>query len=261
MITFIVRRLILSAIVLVLVSIIIFMAIRLLPSNPLVMIVTASEAESYTEAQIQQLRHEFGMDRALPVQYLSWMGGLFHGDMGVSIYSHAPVTKEIFKRLPITMHIGIVAFIVGIIIGIPAGVISAVKRGKWLDQLIITLSNLGITIPTFWLGLLLMYFFGLYLKWLPIMGYISPFQNFWLNCKQLIMPVICLSVFPIASLARQTRSSMLEVLHQDYIRTAWFQRSEGAYGNFPSRFEKRHHSHYHSRWYECSYDRGRGSGN
>jgi peptide/nickel transport system permease protein len=87
--------------------------------------------------------------------------------------------------------------------------------------LIITLSNLGITIPAFWLGLLLMYFFGLYLKWLPIMGYTSPFQNFWLNSKQLIMPVICLTVFPIASLARQTRSSMLEVLHQDYIRTAW----------------------------------------
>lgn len=103
----------------------------------------------------------------------------------------------------------------------PVGVVSAIRRGKWLDQLVISLSNLGVTVPVFWLGLLLIYFFGLYLKWLPVMGYTSPFQDFWMSTKQLIMPVFCLSVFPIASMARQTRSIMLEVMQQDYIRTAW----------------------------------------
>lgn len=203
------------------VSIIVFLALRLLPGDPIRLIVTSSEAQSYTEEQIAQLRHQFGLDRPLPVQYVSWVGGLFQGDMGVSIFTRTPVKDEIFRRLPITFHLGVITFFIGLIIGIPVGIISAIRRGKWLDQFVISMSNLGITIPTFWLGLLLMYFFGLYLKWLPIMGYTSPFEDWWLSTRQLIMPVFCLCVFPIASMARQTRSSMLEVMRQDYIRTAW----------------------------------------
>jgi peptide/nickel transport system permease protein len=141
--------------------------------------------------------------------------------MGDSILQKVPVSDEIIRRIPITFHLGILAFIIGLVIGIPAGVISAVRRETWLDTLVTTLSNLGITVPAFWLGVLLMYFFGLYLHWLPVMGYTSPFTDFWLNTKQLVMPVFCLALFPIASTARQTRSSMLEVMHQDYIRTAW----------------------------------------
>jgi peptide/nickel transport system permease protein len=219
--TFIIRRFIQSFIVLILVSIIVFLALRLLPGDPIRLIVTSSEAQSYTEEQIAQLRHQFGLDRPLPVQYVSWVGGLFQGDMGVSIFTRTPVKDEIFRRLPITFHLGVITFCIGLLIGIPVGIISAIRRGKWLDQFVISMSNLGITIPTFWLGLLLMYLFGLYLKWLPIMGYTSPFEDWWLSTRQLIMPVFCLSVFPIASMARQTRSSMLEVMRQDYIRTAW----------------------------------------
>jgi peptide/nickel transport system permease protein len=219
--TFIIRRLIQSLVVLVLVSIIVFLALRILPGDPIRLIVTSSEAQSYTEEQIAQLRHQFGLDRPLPVQYVSWVGGLFRGDMGVSIFTRTPVKDEIFRRLPITFHLGVVTFFIGLIIGIPVGIISAIRRGKWLDQFVISMSNLGITIPTFWLGLLLMYFFGLYLKWLPIMGYTAPFEDWWLSTRQLVMPVFCLCVFPVASMARQTRSSMLEVMRQDYIRTAW----------------------------------------
>jgi peptide/nickel transport system permease protein len=141
--------------------------------------------------------------------------------LGNSILRKEPVTKEIFRRLPITAHVGGVAFIVGIAIGIPLGIITAVRRGKWIDTLLTIFAYLGITMPVFWLGLLLMYFFGIYLKWLPVMGYTSPFDNFWLSTRQLIMPVICLSFFSIAATARQTRSSLLEVMRQDYIRTAW----------------------------------------
>jgi len=221
MISYLVRRFIQSLVVLVIVSILVFVAMRLLPGDPIRMIITASNTESFTEEQIAQVRHEYGLDKPLFIQYFDWVGGLLHGDMGDSILQKVPVSDEVVRRIPITFHLGILAFILGLLIGIPTGIISAVRRGTWLDTLVTTLSNLGITVPVFWLGILLMYLFGLYLNWLPVMGYTLPFTDFWLNIRQLIMPVFCLAVFPIASTARQTRSSMLDVMHQDYIRTAW----------------------------------------
>jgi peptide/nickel transport system permease protein len=221
MITYLIRRVIQSLIVLAIVSILVFVAMRMLPGDPIRMIITASNTESFTEEQIAQVRHEHGLDRSLYIQYIAWVGDLFKGDMGDSILQKVPVSDEIIRRIPITFHLGILAFIIGQLLGIPVGIVSAVRRGTWLDTLVTTISNLGITVPSFWLGILLMYFFGLYLNWLPIMGYTSPFTDFWLNSKQLIMPVFCLAVFPIAATARQTRSSMLEIMRQDYIRTAW----------------------------------------
>lgn len=221
MISYLVRRFIQSLVVLFIVSILVFVAMRLLPGDPIRMIITASNTESFTEEQITQVRHEYGLDRPMFIQYFDWVGGFLRGDMGKSILQKVPVSDEVVRRIPITFHLGILAFIIGLLIGIPVGIIGAVRRATWLDTLVTTLSNLGITVPIFWLGILLMYLFGLYLNWLPVMGYTSPFTDFWLSTKQLIMPVFCLAVFPIASTARQTRSSMLEVMHQDYIRTAW----------------------------------------
>ena len=119
------------------------------------------------------------------------------------------------------MYIGGLAFMISIVIGIPIGVIAAMRRGTWVDNLLTSLGNIGITIPVFWLGILLIYFFGLKLHILPVYGYTSPFKNFWLSVQQMLMPVFCLSIPPIASAVRLTRSSMLEVLRQDYVRTAW----------------------------------------
>jgi peptide/nickel transport system permease protein len=194
---------------------------RMLPGDPIRMIITANNAESFTEEQIAQVKHEYGLDRPLIVQYFSWLNDILHGDLGESILQKVPVSDEVFRRIPITFHLGVLAFIVGIIIGIPLGIIAAVRRGTWLDTLVTTLTNLGITIPAFWLGFLLIYVFAMYFKWLPVMGYTSPFTDFWQNTKEIIMPVFCLALFPIASIARQTRSSLLEVMRQDYIRTAW----------------------------------------
>jgi peptide/nickel transport system permease protein len=221
MTTYIVRRLVLAIVVVFIVSIMVFFAMRFLPGDPIRMLITPSQSQAYTAHQIAQLEHEFGLDRPLIVQYFSWISGIFHGDMGISIISRAPVSEEIFKCLPITLHLGISAFLMGAIFGIPAGIICAIKRGTFIDTLVTSLSNFGITIPVFWLGLMLIYLFALYLKWLPVMGYTSPFVDFGRSTKQLVMPVICLALFPIASNARQTRSSMLEVMRQDYIRTAW----------------------------------------
>jgi len=221
MITYIIRRLIMMLIVLVIVSLLVFLAMRMLPGDPIRMLVTQSEQQEFTEQQIEQLRHEFGLDRPLMVQYFSWVGGIFKGDLGVSILHRAPVAGEILRRLPITMHLGLISFIVGLAIGIPFGVICAVRRASWLDTLLTALANLGITVPNFWLGVMLIYVFGLYFRLLPVQGYTSPFEDFWLNCRQMIMPVICMALFPLASNTRQARSSMLEVMRQDYIRTAW----------------------------------------
>ncbi len=221
MINFIINRIIQSIIVLIIIMIVVFITVRLLPGDPIRMYIASYTQQTYTEEQIQQIRHEVGLDKPLLEQFVDWVGGIFHGDLGKSILRKEPVTKEIFRRLPITAHVGGVSFIVGIAIGIPLGIITAIRRGKWVDTLLTLFAYIGITIPVFWLGLLLMYFFGIYLKWLPVMGYTSPFDNFWLSTRQLIMPVICLAFFSIAATARQTRSSLLEVMRQDYIRTAW----------------------------------------
>ncbi len=221
MTAYIIRRMILAVVVLLLVSIFVFLALRLLPGDPVLMYMSASSVQQITEEQLDLVRHEFGLDKTLPMQYFDWIGGVLHGDFGTSILNKSPVMQEILKRLPITLYIGVLAFIVAIIVGIPAGVLCAIRRGSWSDNVVTTFANLGITVPVFWLGIILIYIFALYLKWLPVMGYTSPFTNFWLSTKQLLMPVFCLAVGPLAGNARQARSSMLEVIGKDYIRTAW----------------------------------------
>ena len=221
MTTYIIRRLIMAIIVLLLVTTIVFFAMRLLPGDPIRMLVAQSQEVNFTEEQVELLRQQHGLDRSLIIQYFDWLGDILHGDLGRSVFTNAPVVDQITQRLPVTFHLGILAFIISIIIGVPAGIISAVRRGKWTDTSVTTLANLGITVPQFWLGVIMMLVFGLWLRWLPIFGYTSPFEDFWMSTRQLIMPVICLAIFPIAGNARQARSSMLEVMHQDYIRTAW----------------------------------------
>mgnify|MGYP000011748738 CR=1 FL=1 len=221
MTTYIIRRVGLAILVLFIVSIIVFLAMRLLPGDPILMWMTSDDLRQISPEQLALLRHEYGLDKPIVMQYLDWLNGVFHGDLGKSVRYHTSVTSEVLRRLPITLHLGLSAFVLGFIIGIPAGVICAIRRGSWIDTIVTTLTNIGITVPVFWLGILMIYVFSLQLKLLPTYGYTSPFTDFWLSTRQLIMPVICLAVFPIASTARQTRSSMLEVMRQDYIRTAW----------------------------------------
>jgi len=221
MTTYIIRRLIQCAVVLLIVTVIIFIAVRLLPGDPLLMLVSSTETEEFTMEQLQELRRQYGLEKPLIVQYFEWAGNIFRGDLGRSLVSKLPVHEEILRRIPITLHIGILSFIISIILGIPAGIICAVKRSSWIDNVVTTLANLGITVPNFWLGVLMIYLFALYLDWLPTMGYTSPFDDFWLSTRMLIMPVFCLMIGAVSMNTRQVRSAMLEVLHQDYIRTAW----------------------------------------
>jgi len=221
MVNFIIRRIFLAVVVLILVTLIVFMAMRILPGDPIYMIMTSGEMTNATVQEIEAVRREFGLDKPLFMQYINWFGGMVHGDLGISIVQREPVITEIIRRVPITLNLSLVALFISLLIGIPAGIICALRRGKWIDTVVTVLANTGITIPVFWLGVMLVYVFSLQLHWLPVQGYTSPFVDLGKNIRQLIMPVFCLSIFPIASMARQTRSSMLEVMRQDYIRTAW----------------------------------------
>jgi peptide/nickel transport system permease protein len=211
-----------ALVVLIFVTLIVFFVMRLLPGDPLIIYVGQnSQLQGMPEEQIAELRHHYGLDKPLVVQYFNWIGGITHGDFGESIYYHEKVGTLLAERLPKTIYIGFVSLIFGAITGIVVGLWAGVKRGKWPDKIVTPLSYIGITIPVFWLGILMIYFFGLKLHWLPTSGYTSPFTDFVLSTRQLIMPVFCLSLFAIAANARQMRSSMLETISQDYIRTAW----------------------------------------
>ena len=219
--TYILRRLLQMMIVLLVVTIFVFLMVRFLPGDPVLMYLSRQDMEAITQEQVDTIKHDLGLDRPIVVQYVSWLAKALTGDLGNSIIHRGRVLDDIKKRLPITMYIGGLAFIISIVIGIPIGVIAAMRRGTWVDNLLTSIGNIGITIPVFWLGILLIYFFGLKLHILPVYGYTSPFKNFWLSVQQMLMPVFCLSIPPIASAVRLTRSSMLEVLRQDYVRTAW----------------------------------------
>jgi peptide/nickel transport system permease protein len=221
MTTYIIRRLLQGILVLIIVSIFIFAVMRLLPGDPLMLYVAQSQIENISPEDLATLRHQFGMDKALPLQYIDWIGGVLHGNFGHSIMLRESVSTLMAERLPITLHLGILSMILSSIFGITFGVICALRRGKWIDTVFTLLANLGITAPSFWVGIILIYFLGWKFHLLPIYGYTSPFENFWLNAREVMMPVFCLSLFSLASLTRQARSSTLEIVRQDYIRTAW----------------------------------------
>jgi peptide/nickel transport system permease protein len=221
MTAYLIRRLATSIIIVFLVTLILFAAVRFLPGDPIVTLMVKQNADTYSEEQIQQLREQYGLNRPVASQYVHWIGNVFQGDFGSSITYSVPVTTLLKQRIPISFYLGLMSFILANVIGVTLGVICAVKRGTWLDNFLTILANLGITLPVFWLGIMMIYIFAVHLRWLPSMGFTSPFENFTQSMKQIIMPMICLAIFPIASATRQARSSILEIMHQDYIRTAW----------------------------------------
>jgi len=218
---YIIRRILQSIVIVIIVTIMVFLMLRILPGDPMLLYLSKGQAMSLSPEQVEETRKEYGLDRPMHIQYLSWMAGVFRADLGKSVMHRRGVTQLVIQRMPVSLYLGVIAFVLGNFIGIVLGIISAIRRGRSMDFVVTLLANIGITIPIFWLGILLIYIFGLKLGWLPVHGYTSPFKDFVMSSRQLIMPVICLCVFTIGATARQTRSSMLEVIRQDYIRTAW----------------------------------------
>ena len=208
-------------VVILIVTIMIFLFIRLLPGDPLIIYISQTDMQELTEEQLYELRVKFGLEKTIPLQYIDWLGGIFTGDFGLSIYYDVDVGHLISERMPVTLYLGFLAFVISSVLGIASGVICALRRGTWIDTIVTFMANIGITAPAFWAGIILIYLLSYKAGWLPVFGYTSPFDDFWLSLKQVIMPVFCLALFSVASLTRLTRSSMLEVIQQDYIRTAW----------------------------------------
>jgi len=222
MTAYILRRLLGAIVVLLIVTLIVFFVMQLLPGDPLVIFLGQQAGSgSISQEQLEQLYIKYGLDKPLIVQYWNWISGVVQGNMGESIYYHDDVGGLLLQRFPVTLDLGIKSFILYNILGITLGMIAALRRGKWLDTFSTILSYIGVSVPVFWLGIVLIYIFGLKLDWFPIASYHLPWEDFVANIHESVLPVICLSLMGWAVIARQMRSSVLEVISQDYIRTAW----------------------------------------
>lgn len=217
---YILQRLVQTLIVLLIVSFLTYLLVDFLPGDPIAAM-TGGEISGET---YERLYYEMNMDKPVLMRYALLLKGAVTGDLGMSQSYHRQVVAIIAERVPVTIYFSLLAFIISVPLGIVFGIISAVKRGSAIDTAVTLTANVGSCLPQFWLGILFLYVFAMRLGWLPSSGFVWPHEDFWLSIRQTIMPVLCLAVGGIASITRQTRSSMLEVIRQDYIRTA---RSKG----------------------------------
>jgi peptide/nickel transport system permease protein len=214
---FVINRLIQTIIVIVVVSFLSYMIIYLIPGDP----VAAMLGPDASPSAIQSLKKEMGLDQPLITQYSQWVWHSVQGNFGRSLLYQESVASLIASHLPVTLYIGVIALVITMIVGTTLGVICAVRRGSFLDQTITALANIGVATPVFWLGIMGIYLFAVKLSWLPVQGYISPTEDLISSLRYIVMPTLCLALVPLSGIARQTRSAMLEVINQDYIRTAW----------------------------------------
>ena len=220
MFSFLVKRLFSILPTLVFVSMLVFGLQQLLPGDPAKILA----GEEQDPSVVAYLRERMHLDEPLPVRYLYWIGGVLKGDLGESVRTQQPVLELVLQKLPVTVELALLAFLIALVIGIPAGIASAVGRGTWWDAAANAFALWGISTPNFWLGILLILLFSVHLGWLPASGYVSPFEDLGANLAAMIMPAFVLGNAIAGVLMRHTRSAMLQVLSSDYVRTA---RSKG----------------------------------
>lgn len=210
------KRIVQSVIVIFIVTLLVFLLMQLVPGDPIVNFLGANA----TEEQIAHYTQLFGYDQPVLVQYGKWIVGLFHGEMGRSVALQKDITEVIFQRLGITLSIVFPAFILAVVLGVILGILAAKNRGSKLDTVISFFANIGMSMPMFWFGMLLIMLFALKLGVLPTSGFTPLKDGLGSYVSHLILPMIVLAMGPLAQFTRQTRSSMLEVLRQDYVTTA-----------------------------------------
>ncbi len=220
--------------VVLLVTLISFSIMALVPGDPAAIIAGATA----TDAEIAALRTELVLDLPFHARLLAWYGDLLAGDLGRSILLQRPVTEAIAERLPVTLALGAYALVLTLVFGIGLGVLAAVRQNTWIDQLCMTVAVLGVSIPNLWLALLFVFLFAVTLGWFPTGGYVPFAEDFLRALQALTLPAVALALMQVGLLARMTRSAMLEVLRQDFVRTArakglpgWFVVLRHALGN------------------------------
>ncbi len=217
MLGYIIKRIFMTVPVMIVVALFVFLLLRLSPGDPAAVI-----AGDYATAEdVQRIREKLGLSEPIFVQFMTWLGSLIQGDLGTSIFSNKPVTELIGQRLEPTLMLALTTIIFSIFVAVPLGTIAAFRSGSWIDRLVMLFSVGGFSVPVFVLGYVLIYLFSMTWRILPVQGYRSPFEDGLLPFLQhIILPTITLSVIYIALLARMTRASVMEVLEEDYIRTA-----------------------------------------
>ena len=216
MLGFILRRLLIVIPTILMISVFVFSLQKLLPGDP----VLAMAGEERDPATIAFLRQKYHLNDPVPEQYARWVLAAAHGDLGISLRTNQPVLQLIEEKLPVTIQLAIMAMIVALVIGLPAGVLSAYRRNTWVDWLSNAVALSGLSIPNFWLGIMLILLVSVRLGWLPASGYVSPWVDPWRSIQVMLMPAFVLGTGLAASLMRHTRSAMLGVLKSDYVRTA-----------------------------------------
>lgn len=217
---YLMRRVALFVPTLLLVSLIVFAVMRIMPGDPALLILLGEGEGTFTQRQLNNLRHKLGTDRPLLVQYGAWMWGVLHGDLGRSLWDGSPVVGQLKDRLPVTLQLAAMATIFGFIVAVPLGILSAVKQETWIDNLSRAFTMFGVASPPFWIGILVIVLLAKVFHWLPPLDFARPWENPLDNLQQLIFPTLVLGYYEVAFLARVTRSSILEVLRDDFVRTA-----------------------------------------
>ena len=222
---YVIKRLLLFIPTLLLVSILAFSIMRILPGDPAVVILVGESGEGhFTEEELNALRKRLGTDKPIHEQYARWIWGVVQLDFGESFWRNRPVTEDLKFRFPVTLQLTVMAVIMSLIVAVPIGVISAVRQDTWADHGSKIFTVTGVAMPSFWVGILVVFMLSEVFSWVPPLGYALLWEEPVKNLKQLVFPAIALGYFNLAFTARVTRSAMLEVMREDYIRTA---RSKG----------------------------------
>lgn len=216
MLRYTIRRTLALVPALALVAVLTFLVIHIVPGDP----AGAMLGTEATPERIAQLRQQLGLDKPLLRQFAEWAVRAMQGDLGQSFYLRQPVTESLMERLPLSLTLATLALVVSLAIGIPAGIVAAIFRNRAADAGVMAVAVLGISFPSFWLGLNFIYLFGVLLRWFPTGGYVPLTENLGAGLRHLCLPSVSLGILQAALIARITRSSMLEVLQQDYVRTA-----------------------------------------
>ncbi len=224
MFRYLLRRILLMAPTLVIVTFLVFLLLFLSPGDPILLLVPIDEVGQMTDEEMDQLRHKLGLDRPIPVQYADWLVHVLQGDLGRSIHQRRAVSDLLQARFPVTLELALLSVLTATIVAVPIGIYTAVRPGSIGDFVGNIVALMGVSAPNFWVALLLIILFAVQLRWLPAGGFVRISHNPVEHIERMILPVITLSTALMAVTMRLTRSSMLEVLNEDYVRTA---RSKG----------------------------------
>jgi peptide/nickel transport system permease protein len=216
MAAFLIRRLLSLVPVLLVVAVVVFMLLRWVPGDPAAVIA----GESATAEQVAALRQRMGLDQPVTTQFAIWLGQVLRGDFGESYYFRKPVLELITQRMEPTLALGAFALMLAVVVAVPMGVVAAFSQGSWLDRAVMAASVLGFSTPVFVVGYALMYLFAVELEWLPVQGYARLSEGLWPFLERLLLPGVTLALVYVALVARITRTSVLEVLGEDHVRTA-----------------------------------------